>query len=220
MRPDEIDVEKLRAAFHRESRGNLLLIADRAIDLVPRERLGELVRDIIRLEVRSPDSRDSRTLPAKVRRFHAAALRREYHESFDVDSKNCTQKSRGTDAFIADFHRLLDECVRQAEQARRAGVRQAFELLFDLLCRIDDDPDQILFFADEGGSWQVGVNWRTALPAYFRCLAEEASPEEFAREVARTIGEFADHDRPHLLAAARRVGNPAQKTALSGLSRK
>ena len=40
----------------------------------------------------------------------------------------------------------------------------------------------MVFFADEGGSWQVGVDWKSVLPADFRCLAETAGPEEFARK--------------------------------------
>ena len=218
MKPDAIDIEKLRAAIRGESRRNLLIISCRALELVPTEKLGDLVRDIIRLEARSPAEPASRTVLAKVRQFHAAGLRREYYESFDVNSKNCSQTSKGTDAFIADFHRLLDECVRQAEHGFRSGVRQAFELLFELLRRIDEDSDEILFFADEGGSWQIGVHWRTVLPVYFRCLAQEASPAGFAREVLRAIRDFAHYERPHLLAAARRVASPAQRVALGRAS--
>lgn len=73
------------------------------------------------------------------------------------------------------------------------------------------------FFADEAGSWQVGADWRSALPAYFRCLADGASAEDFAREVDRTISDFADYERPRHLAAARRIADAGQKAALRRL---
>ena len=70
-------------------------------------------------------------------------------------------------------------------------MREAFDLLFALLRHIDACEDDVIFFADEGGSWQVGVSWKNVLPAYFRCLAETAGPEEFAREVGAAIKDFA-----------------------------
>jgi hypothetical protein len=90
------------------------------------------------------------------------------------------------------------------EKGPRPPLREAFDLLFALLRRIDSDPDSVVFFADEAGSWQVGVDWRAALAAYFRCLADGASAEEFAREVGRAITDFADHERPRQLSAAPR----------------
>src|SRR5216684_2506848 len=48
-----VDTEKLRAALRHMSRGNLLSIANRAIELVPRARLGSLVAGIVRLDPRS-----------------------------------------------------------------------------------------------------------------------------------------------------------------------
>ena len=98
-------------------------------------------------------------------------------------------------------------------------MREAFELLFALLRRIDEDPDSVVFFADEAGSWQVGVDWRAALPAYFRCLADGTSGDEFAREVHRAISDFADYERPRQLTAARRVANAEQKAALRRFTR-
>ncbi len=63
----------------------------------------------------------------------------------------------------------------------------------------------------------MGVDWRDALPAYFGCLADGTPAEDFAREVDRAISDFADYERPRHLAAARRVANAEQKTALRRL---
>ena len=55
-----VDIEKLRAALRHMSRGNLLNIANRAIELVPRARLGSLVAGMVRLDPLSEGARDGR----------------------------------------------------------------------------------------------------------------------------------------------------------------
>jgi hypothetical protein len=212
-----IDVEKLRVELRRMNRGNLLIVAERAIEIAPRAKLQKLVGDMVQLDEMVVGKRDATHLLGEVRKFHEAGLRGEYYDSFDVNSKNFMEKSEGTEAFIAECDRLVGKCVRAVEKGPRSPVREAFELLFALLRRIDDDPDSVVFFADEAGSWQVGVDWREALPAYFRCLAEHASGEDFARGVDRASADFADYERPRHLAAARRVANAEQKAALRRL---
>jgi hypothetical protein len=208
-----VDLSKLRSALRRMSRGDLLILAGRATSLVPPSKLQALVGDFIRLEDLHTEQSEPPSLLDEVRRFHAESLRGEYYEAFCVTSKNCMESSRGTDAFIAEFDRLMKLCVHTARCERSAPVREAFELLFSLLRYIDECHDDVLFFADEGGSWQVGVDWRSALPAYFRCLAETASPEEFVREVERAITDFASIHRTYLLEEARLVAGVEEKKA-------
>ena len=153
----------------------------------------------------------------EVRTFHDACLRGVYYDSFDVNSKNYMRTSEGTNAFMAEFERLIEKCIRASAKGPPSTAREAFELLFALLRRLDRDPDSVVFFADEGGSWQVGVDWRAALPAYFRCLADGTPAEQFVREVDRAIADFADYDRPKHLATARRVANAEQRVALRSL---
>jgi hypothetical protein len=212
-----IDLAKLRVALRRLSRGDLLVIAERATEIVPRAKLRSLVGDFVRLEELAGLRSGATALLDEVRKFHEASLRGDYYESFAVNSKNFTQQSEGTEEFIAEFDRLVGKCVRASEKMPGPPLRQAFELLFGLLRHIDEGHDDVVFFADEGGSWQVGVDWRAALPAYFRCLADNASPEEFAREVDRTIKAFAEYERPRHLTAARRVASTEQKAALRAL---
>ena len=214
MTSRKVDIEKLRVALQRMSRDNLLLIAERAIEIVPRTKLQALVGDRVRLEDLVEGKRGAGPLLDEVRKFHSASLAGEYYESFNVNSKNFMQKSEGTEAFITEFDRLITKCIRAAPNRPQAPVREAFDLLFALLRQIDEDPDSVVFFADEAGSWQVGVNWRAALPAYFQCLAASSAGEEFAREVDRALADFPDSERPNHLAAARRVANSEQKAAL------
>ena len=107
--------------------------------------------------------------------------------------------------------------ARCSEISAYSGVCESFELLFGLLSHIDEGNDDVLFFADDGSSLDVGVNWRTALPAYFNCLAETSSPEEFAQTVDFSIEAFSPYDRPRYLTVARNVANDAQRIALDAL---
>lgn len=217
MKPGVVDLEKLRVALRRMPRGDLLLIAERAIELVSTARLGTLVGDMVPLDQLIGSKGRAASLLDEVRKFHDAGLRGEYYDSFDVNSRNFMEKSRGTEAFIAEFDRLIGKCIRAAGKGPRASVREAFELLFALLRRIDEDPDSVIFFADEAGAWQVGVDWHVVLPVYFKCLAESAPGELFAREVDRTISDFAHYERPHHLASAHRVANAEQEDSLRRL---
>ena len=212
-----VDIEKLRVALRRMSRGDLLSVASRAVELVPRARLGALVADMVRLDLLTEGKGAAVSLVDEVQTFYDACLCRDYYESFDVNSKNFMNTSKGTDAFMAEFNRLIEKCIGASAKGPSSPVREAFELLFALLRRLDRDPDSVVFFADEGGSWQVGVGWRAALPAYFRCLADGTPAEDFAREVDRTIRDFAHYERPKHLAAARRVANAEQRVALRSL---
>jgi hypothetical protein len=212
-----IDIEKVRVALRGMTRGRLLIVAERAIELVPRATLRRIVGGMIRLEELAEGKGGTPALLDEVRKFHADAFDKRYYQDFDVNSKNCTQKSAGTEAFIAEFERLVAKCIRAAAKGPRTEVREAFDLLFELLRRLDEDPDSVIFFADEGGSWQVGVDWRTALPAYFKCLADGTPAQDFVRSVDRTITDFANYDRPRHVATARRVADAEQKAALRRL---
>jgi hypothetical protein len=210
-----VDLEKLRVALRRLSRGKLLMICERATELVPRARLAALVGDVVQLDEITKRKAGAVPLLAEVRKFHEASMRGDYYESFAVNSKNSMDMSEGTEAFMAEFDRLAGKCVREVEaQGPLAPLRESFEILFGLLRYIDECNDDVIFFADEGGAWQVEVDWRAALPAYFRCLADTASPDEFAREVDRAIRDFAEYERPRHLTAARRVASAEQNAAL------
>ena len=65
-------------------------------------------------------------------------------------------------------------------------------------------------------AWQVDVQWREGLPAYFAALAAGAGAEEYARAVVGVIEEFDDYDRTRHLRDARAGASPAPKKALRG----
>jgi hypothetical protein len=212
------DLEKLRAELRRLRRGDLLIIVERALELVPSAKLKALVGGFVPIEPLAATESGAVSLLDEVRKFHAESMNGQCYESFAVNSRNFTQKSERTEAFIAELDRLLGMCIRVAAKRPRSPMREALELLFALLRHIDKGHDDVIFFADEGGSRQVGVDWRPALAAYFRCLADGASAEEFAHAVDQAIKAFAEYERPRHLAAARRVASAAQRAALGAVT--
>lgn len=211
-----IDRDKLRVFVRQLEDVDLLVLLDRAIDLLPASKLAKLIEDYARPADLKPDGSVPTDLLEAVKRFHAASRRREYFEGFMVDSKNYRQMSKGTQRWVAECHRLLDLCVEASRGERHVETRSAFELIFDLLATMDDG-DEIIFFADEAGSWQVGVNWKEVMPAWFRPLAATSTPDEYARLIHEMISYFVHYDADTLMPAAARCANQEQKAALARL---
>jgi hypothetical protein len=163
------------------------------------------------------DVAGKRDLLAEVQAFQKACLAREYYEAFDVNSKNCTKSSLGTLAWIADFRRLLFRCVEESKKRNVANVRRAFDILFDLLDRFDDADDRMVFFADEGGSWMVGIDWKRILPAWFRVLSDKADPAEYVQRFEAFVGRYCNYQCTELPGEARQVATPSQRKELAEL---
>jgi len=212
------DLTKLRDELRGLRRCDLLIIAERAAELVSKTNLKALLGDFMHVDVLVVPGATPAPLSEEVQKFCSESRDGRYFEHFEANAKNYMEHSRGTDAFIAEFDRLLRQCVQAVGHQPGASVREAFEVLFRLLRRIDEAHDDVVYFADEAGSWQLGVNWRMVFPAYFRCLAETVSPEEFARTVDQMIRAFAEHERPLHLRTAHQVAPAAQQAALSALS--
>ncbi len=105
-------------------------------------------------------------------------------------------------------------CVKTSPRRRPVETREAFERIFALLERIDEGHDDV-FFADEQGAWQVGIDWDAVLPAWFACLGTAATPEEFGDAVARVVEDFEPHASRKHYAAARAVASAAQRDVLA-----
>src|SRR5471032_71663 len=214
-----INPGSVRAALRTLPRGSLLIIAERAIELVPTDQLTALLADIVHLDAGTSET----TVPApltprlldEVREFHDVAMAGHYYEAIEVSNRREFEQPPGTDSFIADFERFTRKCIDAVGQGESgSGVRESFELLFGLLRYIDEGNDNVLFFADDGSSSDVGVNWHVVLPAYFNCLAKTSTPEEFARTVNETIADFVSYDQPSYMNTAGNVASDEQRVAL------
>ena len=209
-----IDRDKLRAAIRRLGDESVFYMLDEAIDLLPPAKLAQIVGRHLDVKSLRPDSLGTKSLLDDVRAFETACHAGTYYESFNVNSKNFMDKSPGTRAFIADCNRHLDRCVRQVSKGDAAEIGEAIEVVLGLLRHIDEGRDDVVFFADEAGSWQVGVDWAKVLPALFLCLARTTDPDEYARRVAAVVDEFDKFGAMTHLAVARRLGTVAQRKAM------
>jgi hypothetical protein len=216
-KPTQIDCDKLRAEVRRLGNECVLSMLDDALELLPPAKLHKIAKKYLDLRRLRPDAEKARRprLLADVKRFEEASLAGEYYESFAVNSKNCTQESAGTSAWMAEYLRLLDCCVTEANKSDPAPVRQAMDILFGLLNHIDECLDDVIFFADEGGSWQVGVDWEKVLPVWFKVLAATAEPNEYAERITALLACHYSYGRDKMLAIARRTATTDQRKALA-----
>ena len=210
----EIDRDKLRAALRKLGDEYVLYMLDEAIDLLPSAELEKLAARYLNVKQLRSDRSGRRSLLAEARAFDMASRAGEYYESFDVNSRNHMDKSMGTRSFISDCTRLLGRCVKLAPKGDAAEIREAIELILGLFRYIDEGHGDVIFFADEGGSWQVGVDWAKVLPALFRCLSQTVGPDEYARCVVEVVDEFEKRNRREHLAVALKLGTAAQREAL------
>lgn len=216
-KPIQIDRDKLRAEVRRLGNEYVFYMLDDAIELLPPAKLYKLAKKYFDLKRLRPDTEKaaSPSLLADVKRFNKASLAGKYYESFGVNSKNYMQKSAGTSAWIAEYLRLLDRCVISAKKSNPAEVREAMDILFSLLNHIDEGYDDVIFFADEGGSWQVGVDWAKVLPVWFKVLSATTEPKEYAERITALLSRHYSYGRDKILAIARRTATAQQRTALA-----
>jgi len=220
-KPIQIDREKLRAEVRKLGIECVFFMLDDAIELLPPAKLLKIAKKYFDLKRLRPDAQKATkpTLLTEVKRFEKASLASEYYESFGVNSQNYMQKSTGTSAWIAEYRRLLDRCVISAKDSNPAAVREAMDILFGLLNHIDKGNDDVIFFADEGGSWQVGVDWARVLPAWFKVLSATAEPEEYAERITTLLSCHYSYGRDKMLAIAGRTATGHQRKALAEVAR-
>lgn len=216
-RTTTVDPDRLVDALHRVSHEDLVELSSALLGRLPAPRQIAALRPYLDVAKLKP-TRKQASLADDVRAFDRAVRAGDYYEGFNVNSKNFMEKSEGTERFIRDCRRLLERGITDASKGSAAELsaaelRACFEVLFVLLRRIDEGDDDV-FFADEQGSFQVGVPWERVLPAWFACLAPTTEPEDFARLVVEWVDAFQEYCRGKHFGAARRVANAAQKRAL------
>lgn len=209
-----IDIGSLREDIRQLDTEELLTLLDQAIEMIPNERLPELVESVFELDSYIVEEISEKSLLEAVQHFHASSLSGYYYEDFNVNSKNFMDQSRGTINFIAEYRRLTNRCIKESSACDPGQLRQAFELLFNLLEEIDECRDDIIFFADEGGAWQVGMDEDQVLPCYFNVLAAVAKPKEYAQSVVKIVKSHADYDSDKYFKLALKIAKPSQRKTL------
>ena len=216
-----LDIRKLRDHIRTElDAENLLNLLDRAIELIPKDQLPELIEGFFDPDLLMVVEGSEQSLLEDIKEFHVNSLAGEYYEDFKVNSKNFMEKSRGTINWIAEYERLMERCTQEDMAGKPDQLCQAFELLFNLLDEVDECRDDIIFFADEGGSWQVGVDWETVLPLYFQTLAIVAKPKEYAEKVIQIVKSHVNYNSKDYFQQALGSAKPSQKKELKAVMSK
>jgi hypothetical protein len=217
---DEINRDRLHAEVRKLGSEHVFLMLEDALELLPAAKLRKLAKKYLDLERLRPDAEKAAgpRLRAAVKLFEKSSLAGEYYESFFVDSRNYREQSAGTSAWIAEYRRLLDRCLADATKSDPAEVREAMDVLFGLLNHIDEGHDDVIFFADEGGSWQVGVDWAKVLPIWFVVLSATAEPLEYAERITALLSRHYSYGRDKMLAVARRTATTDQRKAFTALA--
>jgi len=219
MKVPPIDRDKLRKAIRKLGYEYAYEILDAAIDLLPDEKLAALIKPYIDSAGLAPEPDANKSLLPRVQAFQKASLAREYYEGFNVNSQNYMQKSAGTVAWLSECERLFRRCAAEAKSGNPEEVLRAFEILFHLLDHIDEGYHHVVFFADEGGSWQVCVDWKSVLPAWFQLLSPTVGPEEYVQRVVWMVGHRCPNSEEKLLPSAIKVASPEQQQALQAALR-
>ena len=212
-----IDRAWLRVALRKLEDEYVFAMLYEAIERLPDPELAALAARFLPKESFSPSGDSPKGLVAEVQTFDLGARRGDYFVSFIRNSKNYTNLSKGTTAFAAECSRLLGRCVAKARQGDLAAVRNALDILLTLLRAVDKTDDDIIFFADEGGVWTLGIDWPPVLRAWFLCLARSASPEEYARLAVTAIDDFEAWRRDTHVAAAMELADERQRHAVCAL---
>ncbi len=173
-------------------------LLDDAISLLSQAQLRQLIAPYANPDQFIEHEAPQKDWLAEVLAFQKTSLAGEYYEETPIAVRNCEENSRGTLCRITDFQRLLGRCAAESHSASAADVCRAFETLFGLLDSLDDGTGEGIFFAEEGESLMVGVDWKIVLPAWFRVLAATVAPAEYARRVETIIRRHCPSDQAEM----------------------
>ncbi|MCA8977987.1 MAG: hypothetical protein KDC98_24895 [Planctomycetes bacterium] len=217
MSGPRIDLSKLRRRLRTQAKGTIFSMLDDALDLLSSAKLEQLMGRYMRLDELRSEAPAARVntpnrLRVAVEEFVAASRHGDYFETFNVNSKNCTEYSNGTAAWIAELNRMLGRCVALSSRRRGAvDVLVAFELLFELMAQASTCELDIVFFADEGGYWEFGVDWSRVGASWLECLGlakVDGQRRQRAAEVVERCGRICTGVGEELARAIRRYGVP------------
>jgi len=209
-----LDREKLRAAIRNMGGDYIFFMLDDAITLLPEAKLRNLVENYLNTAAFCADGTRKQNLLADAIAFQKASLSGSYYNGRAGRGKNRDEDPIETLSWIADCRRLLDRCAKQTAKRNAAEVCQAFEIVFGLLDHIDEGHDDVVSFADESGSCQMGFDWEKVLPAWFRALSATVEPAEYTHRIDAVLNRHCAFKRNRMLAVARNAATPAQRQAL------
>ena len=208
----KIEWDVLRPRLAKLKKAELLEVLGLAFNALPKTQLAQVFGAHVDLDALTAKPRRSMSagrLLQTVQQFHRDSLKGKYYEGFNVNSKNYREKSEGTKTWMKEVDQLFSQCVAVSDMGGHREAREAMDLLFDLLFRIDDG-ETFIFFADEQAAWQVQVDYKQVFPAYFTSLAVTIDPDEYMDRVSEVI-KFESWRKDEHLRSARRAARKARR---------
>ena len=96
-----VNLRKLRRSLGQLTRGELLIVAQRAAEMLPEGALPSLLGGLVELQPAGPAlAQGPAALLEEIESFRADSIGGKFYLGFDVNSRNCSEQSRGTDEFI------------------------------------------------------------------------------------------------------------------------
>ena len=212
MSGSELDRQQIRRAVRQMGNEHIFYLLDDAISLLSEAQLRQLLAPYANPDQFIVQEAQQKDLLTEVLAFQKSSLAGEYYEEPPIAVRKWSENSGATLCWIADFRRLLGRCAAETSSASGTDVSRAFEILFGLLDRLDDGTGGGIFFAEEGGSWMVGVDWKKVLPVWFRVLAATAASAEFARRAETMIRRHCHGEQAEMLMLARSAEMSVQQS--------
>jgi hypothetical protein len=198
---EHVSQERVWWLLRSLERDALMVIAARALANVPAPNLERVLGGYAQAsDVSARVGEQEPGLLATVERFSLHARQGHFNEATRQVRQ---EESWGTHEFLARCRMLFERCVAEAESGDLSQVRAALDKLMELLRALDEEPDEIVQFIGEGGSWQVGIDWHHVVPAYARCVAQTANTHaEFQAALQAVIDSFVPQPAPAALLRA------------------
>ncbi len=161
-----------------------------------------------------PSAVDGERLLKEIRKFHSESMSGKYYAPFNINSKNFMHIPEATEAWFEHLGELLQSSTILSEQDDHATAAQCFELLYDLILKMEEGEEEIVF-ADELGSWMIPGDEKKFVKAYLKSLSLSSSAEGFTKATLPLLrrdsySSFANK----IYATARRFANKEQKAYL------
>lgn len=202
MSSGELDRQQIRRAVRQMGDKYIFYLLDDAISLLSEPQLRQLIAPYTNPEQFIQNGAPQENLLGDVLAFQKASLAGEYYDETNIASQSL-ENSVATLSWIVDFRRLLDRCAAEADSTDPADLCTAFDVLFGLLDKLD--AGESIAFAEESGSWMIGVDWKTVLPPWFRALVVTTDPAVYVRRIEAIIGRHCHEEQAEMQAIARNI---------------
>jgi len=112
--------------------------------------------------------------------FYTDSINGHYYAPFDINSKNYMDVPEETSEWCGKYGVYLAQTSELSMQGFHEKAIECFQILFNLINQLGEIE---IIFADEVGSWMVGVDEELSLTCYMTSLAKYCDEKDFVDHV-------------------------------------